>query len=313
MVRLERRLAHAPEKVWRAVTEPAEMAHWFPARVETEPKVGAAMRFTFEGADDTTEGEIIEFDPPKVFAFRWNGDVLRLEIVPDGPGCRLLFSHVLSEETGGALSAGRNAAGWVQCLRALTARLDGGPHEAPPEDMFDRIADYVDRFGLAEGTVLDHPEGHLVRFERDLVWRPAAHVWAALTGRAAGATDQDTAEAARDDLAVGAPPPPAATNGHVLAGPITEVDPPNVLEYIWLHDGAPAGRVRCEVLTDPRSGHRIVITQTVPSGLADVLPTALAAWQTYLEALFATLFGSSRSRPAERTGELETMYADRLG
>ena len=27
----ERRLAHSVERVWRAVTEPAELAHWFPS------------------------------------------------------------------------------------------------------------------------------------------------------------------------------------------------------------------------------------------------------------------------------------------
>ena len=34
VLRFERRLAHAPDKVWRAVTEPSELAHWFPAKIE---------------------------------------------------------------------------------------------------------------------------------------------------------------------------------------------------------------------------------------------------------------------------------------
>ncbi|MBV8934055.1 MAG: SRPBCC domain-containing protein, partial [Kutzneria sp.] len=46
VLRFERRIAHPPAKVWRAVTDPAEMAHWFPAAVETELRTGAAMRFT---------------------------------------------------------------------------------------------------------------------------------------------------------------------------------------------------------------------------------------------------------------------------
>lgn len=208
VLRLERRLAHSPKKVWRAITEPDEMAHWFPARVETELKVGAVMRFTFEG------------------------------------------------------------------------------------------------------QVLGHPDGHLVRFERDLVWRPAADIWAALIG---GEGTTEDARTTRRDLAVGAPPPPASTTDDVPAGPLTAVDPPHLLEYTWRHEGAPAGRVRWEVLADPKSGHRIVVTQTVPARLADLLPTALAARQTHLELLFATLFGSSRPVPAERTRELEKMYADRLG
>jgi uncharacterized protein YndB with AHSA1/START domain len=75
VLRFERKLAHSPAKVWKAITDPAEMAHWFPAAVDTELKPGATMRFTFPDAaplEATGEGEILEFDPPKVYAFRWN-------------------------------------------------------------------------------------------------------------------------------------------------------------------------------------------------------------------------------------------------
>jgi uncharacterized protein YndB with AHSA1/START domain len=303
VLRLERRLAHPPGKVWRAVTDPAEMAHWFPARIETELKVGAPMRFTFEGDDKVTHGEILEFDPPKVFVFRWNDDVLRLELLPDGPGCRLVFSHTHSAAGGGRLGAGRNAAGWDQCLAALSARLDGRPGEEPEEEMFRRIAAYVERFGLAEGEVLDHSGGHLIRFERDLVWRPVAAVWELLTSPGPDGPERPV---------VGAPPPQRFTNAYVPVGPITEVDPPHVLEYDWPHDGDPAGRVRWELTEDPKAGNRVIITQTVPARLADLRATALAAWQIHLELLFAALFGSEQPWPAERTEQLQKTYAERL-
>ena len=41
----ERRLAHRPAKVWRAITEPAHLRAWFPAVVEFELSPGAALRF----------------------------------------------------------------------------------------------------------------------------------------------------------------------------------------------------------------------------------------------------------------------------
>jgi len=117
VLRFERQLAHPPAKVWKAITDPAEMAHWFPAAVDfpgavdTELKPGATMRFTFPDAaplDTTGEGEILEFDPPKVYAFRWNTDVLRFELVPDGSGCRLVFSQTLGGGWVGRLAAGRS-------------------------------------------------------------------------------------------------------------------------------------------------------------------------------------------------------------
>jgi uncharacterized protein YndB with AHSA1/START domain len=301
VLRFERRLRHAPEKVWKAITDPAEMAHWFPTTVETELRVGARMRFTFpdDEAAIVEDGEILEFDPPKVYAFRWGHDVLRWEIMPEDAGCRLHFSHVLSDAHGGKAAAGRNAAGWDECLAGLSARLDERPAGGPERAMLERIEAYVERFGLGEGGALDHPEGYLVRFERDLVWHPVEHAWAVLTEQATVAT--------------GAEPPLPATNGYVPAGPVTEVDPPRVLEYAWLHDGAPAGRVRWELAADPVAGTSVVLTQTVPSNLAHLRATVLAAWQTHLELFFAALFGEVRCPwPAERTERLEQMYAERL-
>jgi uncharacterized protein YndB with AHSA1/START domain len=278
VLRFERLLDHPPEKVWRAVTDPAELAHWFPARVETELRVGAPIRFAFEDApvDQTPDGEILELDPPKIFVYRWGEDVLRWEIFPEGAGCRLLFSHALSEEQGGLAAAARNAAGWDECLAMLTARFDDRlPSRQAP--MLQRIEAYVERFGLGRGELVDGPDGRMIRFERDLVWNPPDRVWAALTGKAAVATGQ--------------PPPRPATIDPVPAGPVTTATAPNVLEYDWLHDGSAAGRVRWEITEDKYAGTRLVLTQTVPSRLPDLPAALLPAWQTRLERLFAALFG----------------------
>lgn len=274
VLRMQRDLRHPVEKVWRAITEPAELAHWFPAMVDTELRVGATMRFTFEGEENSATGEILELDPPKVFTYSWDDDVLRFELVPDGSGCRLLFSHTISETNGGKFAAGRNAAGWGVCLAALEARLSGEDFQ-PPQDMFGPIADYADRFGLAAGEVREERDGTVVRFEWDVVWIPAKDVWAALTGG--------------HEPAAGHTPPPPATTERVPAGPVTVAEPPNVLEYRWPRDGAAAGRVRWEISEDPLAGHRLVLTQSVPSGHEDRVPEILSAWRTHLVAFFLTL------------------------
>jgi uncharacterized protein YndB with AHSA1/START domain len=161
VLRFERRLAHSPAKVWRAVTDPAEAVHWFPAAIETEFEVGARMRFTFPDEapiDANSEGEILEFDPPKVYAFRWNTDVLRFELVPDGSGCLLVLTQTIGGDGWAQrLTAGRNAAGWDVCLDALSARLDDRPFEEPQE-WLGPIEHYVEKFGLGEGEVLDSEE-----------------------------------------------------------------------------------------------------------------------------------------------------------
>ncbi|MTD59041.1 SRPBCC family protein [Amycolatopsis pithecellobii] len=174
VLRFERRFAHPVAKVWRAITEPAQLAHWFPAAVETELKIGAPMTFTFPDAapiDGDRGGEILEIDPPKVYAFRWHKDVLRFELVPDGDGCILYFSQTLGGGELGRLAAGRNAAGWDHCLAALAARLDGREPE-PFTHWLSAMEHYVDVFGLAEGTRTDTAEGTELRFALDLVWKP---------------------------------------------------------------------------------------------------------------------------------------------
>ena len=126
-VRFERRLAHPVDAVWRVVTEPAELARWFPSEVAVDLRPGGAMRFTF-APDAVYDGEVVELDPPHRFAFLWGADLLRFELAPDGDGTRLTMLHVLREE--GEDAAAKTAAGWHVCLDALQSRLAGG-HDGP--------------------------------------------------------------------------------------------------------------------------------------------------------------------------------------
>jgi uncharacterized protein YndB with AHSA1/START domain len=50
-VRFERRYPHPVERVWRAVTEPAELEHWFPTSVEVELRPDGPMKPTGEWAE----------------------------------------------------------------------------------------------------------------------------------------------------------------------------------------------------------------------------------------------------------------------
>ncbi|WP_103353100.1 SRPBCC family protein [Amycolatopsis sp. CA-128772] len=169
-LRLERRLKHAPEKVWRAITDPAELAHWFPARVDVELRAGGAIRFTFPGEDSTTTGRVITADPPREFTFVWNDDTLRWLIAPDGDGSLLRFTHTFGrgDPAIAKLAAGRTAAGWDVCLDALDARL-AGRTAGQPREWHGRMASYVEQFGLDDGEVLGDGT---IRFRRDLGWKP---------------------------------------------------------------------------------------------------------------------------------------------
>jgi uncharacterized protein YndB with AHSA1/START domain len=273
VLRFERRLPHPVEKVWRAITEPAHLGHWFPAEMRMDLAPGAPIHFAFrEGEGPATEGTIVELDPPRVFAFTWDRDLLRWELRPEGQGSLLVFTHTFDDRAGAASIA----SGWEGCLEALGEVLDGRPVDLP-DRWAERHEAYVERFGLSEGSLRQSADGWTVRFERQMT-KPVDAVWAALAGAA------DPAGVPAAGLAAGSPAPSRFTTEAVPAGAITAVDPPAVLEYDWLLDGEPVGRVRWE-LSDGLGGARLVLTQGGPPALAERQSVALAAWRTHLELL----------------------------
>jgi uncharacterized protein YndB with AHSA1/START domain len=99
VLRLERRYDQPVERVWRALTDPAELQQWFPGELE-----------------------IIESDPPRRLAGSWQGEgTLRFELRPEGEGCALVFTHAFPGRDQAALAA----AGWDRCFARLDALLAG--------------------------------------------------------------------------------------------------------------------------------------------------------------------------------------------
>jgi len=293
VLRFERRLAHPLAKVWRAITEPAQLTHWFPADMAGEFQPGGKIDFIFrEGEAQNGTGTITEFDPPRVFAYSWGDDILRWELQPDGDGCVLTFTHTFDDRP----SAGSFAAGWHYCLDGLALVLEEKPVEVPNRWTELHVA-YDETFGLLEGSASKTADGWIVRFER-VMTKPVEEVWAALTGSVT--------------TTVGGPPPVQATNRFVPAGPVTIVKPPALLEYEWQPGDGEGGRVRWELSPSPGGG-RVILTQTIPAGMPERGVTALAAWHTHLELLAHRLQGRDVRRwPDDRTAELRKYYADHL-
>ncbi|MGH8903647.1 MAG: SRPBCC family protein [Egibacteraceae bacterium] len=274
VLRTERRLAHRPEKVWRAFTEPAHLTQWFPADMEMELRVGATVSFVFRDDEGPAmDGVVVELDPPRVFAYTWDDELLHWELRPDGEGCLLILTHTFDDRPGAASLA----TGWRVCLDALDMVLDGRPVQEPG-NVVELHEAYVEAFGLNEGSSEVTPDGWRARFERQLM-HPIEAVWATLS--------------AASVPVVGGPAPQAFTTGSVPAGAVTAVEVPTLLEYDWLFEGRPGGRVRWE-LSDGFGGARLVLSQTGLSEQADERSTALAAWQTHIALLAKRLQFASR-------------------
>ena len=133
-LRLERHLDHSIERVWRAVTVPAELARWFVAEVPWTPVAGE--EFEAGGA----RGRITALEPPRLLAWTWDVEEYRFELTAEGDGCVLVFTHVFNPELG---PGWQHAAGWETYFNRLDAHLAGGflSEEAAHEgidELFDR-------------------------------------------------------------------------------------------------------------------------------------------------------------------------------
>ena len=151
-LRFARRLAHPPDKVWRAITEPEHLAAWFPDTIVIKRwEVGAPLRFEHAPvAGGGFDGEVLAFDPPHSLEFRWGTDVIRIEVERDGNGTRLTLLDSLD-----ALGkAARDGAGWHACLDQLEHHLDGtAPPDSPTEHWRGLHRRYVEEFGPAAATI----------------------------------------------------------------------------------------------------------------------------------------------------------------
>ena len=110
-LRFERQLEHSVERVWRAVSVPAELERWFPAAAEWTPAVGE----TFEAGGMT--GEVTEVDEPHRLAWTFNGEHYSFELSAQDGGCLLVFIHVFDDRT----RAAQTAAGWDDLLHPARA------------------------------------------------------------------------------------------------------------------------------------------------------------------------------------------------
>ena len=148
----ERRLAHPVERVWRAVSDPAELADWFPTRVSGNVALGGRLSFEFPDGDRRAlEGEVLELEPPRRFAFTWGDDVLRIDLDAVGDGCRLRFTCIFDDPE----RAARDAAGWHVCLDRLELHLGGTPTDAPdsaPTTQWREVYEEYQRRGLPAGA-----------------------------------------------------------------------------------------------------------------------------------------------------------------
>ena len=107
-------LRHAPEKVWRALTDPALLAEWLLPVIDLKLETGAAFTFKtqpYPGWDGTVNCRFVEIEAQRKLTYTWTvpflETVVTFTLTPTASGTRLSlvqsgFKREQKQEFGGA-------------------------------------------------------------------------------------------------------------------------------------------------------------------------------------------------------------------
>ena len=115
---LVRELRHSPEKVWEALTDPAQLREWAPFEVDGSLGTVGTVKLTWVGTPKPIETRVARADAPKVLEY----DDTRWELEAFGGGTRLTLWHNIDRRF---ISWG--AAGWHISFDVLDRLLAGQP------------------------------------------------------------------------------------------------------------------------------------------------------------------------------------------
>jgi hypothetical protein len=144
---LVRELRHAPDKVWQALTDPAQLREWAPFEADGSlGTVGATVNLTWVGTGRPQVTTVTRADAPEVLEY---GDI-RWELEAFGGGTHLTLWTSIDRRF---ISMG--AAGWHISLDILDSVLSGTPigriagAEAMKFEGWQRLnAEYAKQFGV---------------------------------------------------------------------------------------------------------------------------------------------------------------------
>jgi len=121
---LVRELRHSPDKVWQALTDPAQLSEWAPFDADRSLATVGPVKLSTVGtpAPQVSESTVKRAEPPTLLEYSWGSNDLRWELEPLGSGTRLRLWHNIDRRF---ISWG--AAGWHICFDVLDRLLAGQP------------------------------------------------------------------------------------------------------------------------------------------------------------------------------------------
>ena len=121
---LERELRHAPNVVWKALTDPDQLREWAPFDADGSLGVaGNRVRLTTVNAVAfVSEAVVTRAEEPRLLIYNWGDNEMRWELEPLGTGTRLTLWTSIDHRY-----IAMGAAGWHVCFDVLDSLLAGRP------------------------------------------------------------------------------------------------------------------------------------------------------------------------------------------
>lgn len=143
VIHFERRLSHDAQRVWDALTDPAQVIRWW-GELDADFRQGGVFTLRWLNTDEEDSspgwrGTLTEFDPPRLLETSgvWGSSErpwgeanasLRFELTPDGDGTILRFTNTLDAMPDDYRT--KTLAGWHWHLDTLAGVLDGSPNRS---------------------------------------------------------------------------------------------------------------------------------------------------------------------------------------
>lgn len=148
---LVRELRHPAAKVWKALTDPAELREWAPFDANRSLGAIGPVKLSTVGAPTphVSETVVTRAEAPRLLEYSWGGNDIRWELEPMRNGTRLKLWHSIDRRY-----VAMGAAGWHICFDVLDRFLGDHPigrivaGEAMKFGWQRLNAEYAEQFGI---------------------------------------------------------------------------------------------------------------------------------------------------------------------
>lgn len=152
-LRFEALYPYSPERVWRALTDPAELGQWLMPN-NFEACLGHKFQFRTRpvpGFDGIVNCEVTELEVPRRLAYKWAGgqidSVVSFTLEPVAEGTRLVLEHKGFSGVGAVMVSSLLGKGWKRMVEErLPAVLSGQGNTPAAECKFDQTAAVIERY-----------------------------------------------------------------------------------------------------------------------------------------------------------------------